>query len=187
MNKSQNVRKPTLSDSNFDLYRRKRKPTLSDSNFALRVLIGHVNHLINLARQRELREYHIPLRQYEILSMIHDLGSKATAAEVAKEVERKVNSVTRQAVLMEKDGLITRVQNSTSSKLLRLELTRRGIDMIKLARKSKSLDTTFSFLSTEERQQIESILNRMLINLKKPSKYQTYRPKVFDKQFGTKS
>jgi len=142
------------------------KSTLTERNFGLRVLIGHVNHFLNLARQKELRQYNVAVRQYELLGVIYDLGSKATLAEIAKEIERKVNVVSRQAVLMEKDGLIKRAKYSSKSKLLRLELTQKGLDIVKLARKSKSLRVTFSFLSQEERQQIESILNRMLIKLR---------------------
>ena len=67
---------------------------------------------------------------------------------------------------MENDELIKRVKSTPKSKLLRLEPTRKGLDMIKIGKQNKSIDKIFSFLSEEERQQITSTLNKILINAK---------------------
>jgi len=82
-----------------------------------------VNHLIMLIRQRELNQYHIPVQQTHVLRTINELGENATLAELAKEVEREIHVISRQAVGMEKEGLIKRAKKSPKSKLLRLELT----------------------------------------------------------------
>jgi DNA-binding MarR family transcriptional regulator len=75
--------------------------------------------------------------------------------------------VSRQTVSLEKDGLITRTQSTHKSTLLTLEITEKGNDIIKTARHSKSINAIFSFLSTEERQQMESTLYRILVEVKK--------------------
>ena len=142
------------------------KAALSEANFDLWLLIGHVSHSIILVRQRELRQYGIPVRQYQVLCSIQDLGPKATLSDLAKQVEREVNVISRQAVRMEKDGLIKRTKSMPKSNLLKLELTKKGLDMIKIGKQSKSIDTIFSFLTREERQQMESILNKMLLKVK---------------------
>jgi len=139
---------------------------LSESNFKLWALIGRVNHSIILARQKELNQYHIPVRQYQVLRTIQELGSMATLTQVAKSVERKVHVISKQAVSMEKDGLIRRIKNTPKTNLLKLELTDKGIEVIKIARQSNTIDSIFSFLSAEERQHMESALNRILSNLK---------------------
>jgi len=59
-----------------------------------------------LVRQRELSKYHIPTRQLYILKLIQELGEQATLSEIAKKVERKIDVISRQTVMMEKDGLI---------------------------------------------------------------------------------
>ena len=68
---------------------------------------------------------------------------------------------------MEKDGLIKRIKNTPKSNLLRLELTERGLEMVKVARESESISAILSFLTAEERQQMESILNRILTRVEK--------------------
>jgi DNA-binding MarR family transcriptional regulator len=144
--------------------------SLSESNYELWHLIGKVNHLLILARQRELNQYHIPVRQAYILRVINDLGSKATLYELAKKVERTSDVISRQAVKMEDDGLIRRIKDAPKSKLLRLELTEKGLEIIKVSRQSKSADAVFSSLIGEQRQQLESILNQLLIKLIKHKK-----------------
>ena len=73
--------------------------------------------------------------------------------------------VSRQAVELEKDGLIKRVKCSPNSKLLRLELTQRGMYIVKAGKRSKVVDELFSSLSTETRWQMESGLNQILEKL----------------------
>jgi len=142
------------------------KLNVSESNFKLWSLIGTVSHSIVLARQKELNQYHIPVRQYQVLRTIQELGENATLAEVAKMVERELHVISKQTVTMEKDGLIRRIKSTPKTNLLKLELTDKGLKMIKCARQSPSMDTIFTFMTDEERRQLESILNRILDNLK---------------------
>jgi DNA-binding MarR family transcriptional regulator len=81
-------------------------------------------------------------------------------------VEREDHVISKQAVSMEKDGLIRRVKNTPKKNLLKLELTEKGFDVIKIARQSKSMDTIFSFMSEADRRKMESMLNAILTNLK---------------------
>jgi len=125
-------------------------------------LLGSANHSIGSIRQQELNKHRIPIRQFQVLRTIQDLGSKATLVEVAKLVEREVHVISRQTVLMEKDGLIKRNRITPKSNLLKLELTEKGLKMINAGKPSKSIDTIFSFLTEDDRQQMISILNRMI-------------------------
>ena len=147
-----------------------KKPTLSESNFDLWLLIGEVSHELFLARRRELSPYNIPVRQLQILRAIQALGSKATLSEISNKVEREFHVISRHTINMEKDGLITRIQNSPKSTLLRLELTKKGLDVLKISRPSTSIDKIFSSLSKVEREQVELILKRILIQAKEFTK-----------------
>ena len=124
-----------------------KKQNLSESNFDLWHLIGTVHHSLLWARQKELNQYHIPQRQAYILGIIQSLGSKATIFEVAKKVERRSDVISRQAVKMENDGLIKRIKDTPKSSLLRIELTEKGLEMLKISKQSKSVDAIFSPLS----------------------------------------
>ena len=71
------------------------------TNFEQWLLIGKLSHSINLLRQRELTQFHIPVRQLHVLHLIKDLGPKATLSEVARQAERNDNVISRQTVVME--------------------------------------------------------------------------------------
>ena len=144
-----------------------KKTTLTQSTYELWRLIGRANHSILLLRQRELRKHHIPVRQLLVLSTVKDLGSMATLAEVAKQLEREPNVISLQTAIMEKDGLIKRIKNTPKSNLLKLELTEKGWDIINASRRSKSIISIFSSLSGEEREQLESILNKIWLKAQK--------------------
>ncbi|MFY9813928.1 MAG: MarR family winged helix-turn-helix transcriptional regulator [Dehalococcoidales bacterium] len=144
-----------------------QKQILSESNFDLWLLIGRVNHEIMLARQKELRQYNIPIQQTLFLYTLQSLGPKATISEVAKAMERTLAVTAQHAARMENYGLIKRIKNSPRSNLLRLELTDKGLEMVKLARKSHCVDSILSFLDMAERQQMESELTRILVKAKK--------------------
>ena len=143
------------------------KTKLSELNFNLWGLMGQVNHAILLTRQKELNQYEIPVRQYELLRQIQALGNKATLVQVAKRVQREVHVVSRQTVNLEKEGLIKRTKSTRKSTLLTLEITEKGFDIINIARHSESINEIFSCLLPEDRKQLESLLNRILDNAKK--------------------
>jgi DNA-binding MarR family transcriptional regulator len=141
------------------------KQNSSNLNSGLWLLIGKIHHKRILVRQRELIPYNIPTRQLHILGIIHDLGPRATIAEIAKKVERKVDVVSRQTVSMEKDGLIKRIKDKPKTRLLRLELTEKGLDLVRIKDKSKAMDEIISVLNVEERQQLKTLLSKILIKL----------------------
>jgi len=66
---------------------------------------------------------------------------------------------------MEKDGLITRIKDSPKSRLLRIELTANGLEMLKISRESESINAMLSVLTEEERRQMHTALNKILIRL----------------------
>jgi len=141
-----------------------KKHSLTECNNDLWLLMGKVNHQIALVRQRELTQYHIPVRQLHALRTIQSLGSHATIAEAAKIMERRVNVISRQVARMEKDGLIIRTQYTPKSNLLRLELTEKGLAILELSTKSKenTIDAILTSLTDEERQHMELVLNKIL-------------------------
>jgi DNA-binding MarR family transcriptional regulator len=73
--------------------------------------------------------------------------------------------VSRQTADLERDGLIKRIKDKPKSNLFRLELTQKGLDMVKVSDHSKLLDNIFEFLSKEDRKKMESVLNQILVNL----------------------
>jgi DNA-binding MarR family transcriptional regulator len=130
-------------------------------------LVSEINHMMFFAIQRELKKYDIAVRQYALLCAIQSLGPQATIINAAKQIQREVNVVSRQTITLEKDGLIKRTKSTHKSTILTLELTDRGLELVEAAKHRDVIYDVFSFLSTQERQQMESILCQMLDRVKK--------------------
>lgn len=135
----------------------------SVSNYDLWMLLVKVHHSLFFLRQKELSPSHIAAQQLQVLRIIQSLGTQATLLAIAKKVERKLDVISRQAVRMEKDGLIKRIKDSPKSRLLRMELTEKGLGMLKISRESESINIMLSVLTEEERRQIYSALNKILV------------------------
>jgi DNA-binding MarR family transcriptional regulator len=142
------------------------KLTASVSNYELWLLMGKLHHDVFLVRQKELSPYHIPPQQLNVLRTIQFLGEKATLSNIARELERKPNVISRQAAGMEKDGLIKRTNDTPKSRLLKIALTEKGRDMLNIRDESKIIDAAWSFLADDERQELYALLYRMSSKLK---------------------
>jgi len=89
--------------------------TRSGPNFKLWLLFTSIHHKMVALREKELYSYNITTSQLRLLRIIESLGSKAIFSEVAKILERKLDVISRQAAMMEKDGLITRIRDKPKS------------------------------------------------------------------------
>jgi DNA-binding MarR family transcriptional regulator len=142
---------------------------LLDLNFKIWILIGDLHHKMVLVRQKELDEYNVSTRQLRILRLIESLGPEARLSKIAKTVQRKIDVISRQAVMMEKDGLIKRIRDKPKSRLLRLELTEKGQELLNNIHRSKGMNEVLSVLTEKERQGVYSALNRVMTKLNKYS------------------
>jgi DNA-binding MarR family transcriptional regulator len=142
------------------------KTTASASGYDLFLLLGQISHFTQLVRRRELTQHHIAPQQLYVLRIIQEMGSNATLSEVAKHADRKINAICRQSIIMERDGLIQRIKDTPKSRLLRMELTDKGRDMLKISKESKSINALYSVLDAEELQQAYASLTKLFTKLK---------------------
>ena len=129
------------------------------------LLLGKIHHKRMLVRQRELSPYNITTRELRLLSIIHELGSKATLSAIAGKVERAVTVICGQTMDMEKYGLIKRIKDNPRSRVLRMELTKKGLDSIKINQKAKAMEEIMSVLNAKEQHQLHSLLEKLLVKL----------------------
>ena len=87
-------------------------------------------------------------------------------SNIATMVERKIDVISRQTVRLEKDGLIKRIKDKPKSRQLRIELTKKGLEMMNISNGSKYIDMKFAFLTEEDRRQVSSILRRINDSIK---------------------
>jgi DNA-binding MarR family transcriptional regulator len=68
----------------------------------------------------------------EIIFVEH-IRRKATVSAIAKAVNRKVDVISRQTMMLEKDGFIKRTKGRPRSRLLAISLTKKSIELLKVA------------------------------------------------------
>jgi len=74
--------------------------------------------------------------------------------------------ISRQTILMEKDGLIKRQRNTPKTNQLNFKITPKGLRIIESAKESEAIDAIFSSLTDEEQEVMRSSLKKILINIK---------------------
>jgi DNA-binding MarR family transcriptional regulator len=108
---------------------------------------------MNRARQKELLPYHISPRQATILFILSNLGHKATLAELSKNTDRQINTLSQQITRMEKNGLVRKARETPKSALISFE--------------TSSVVSIMSVLTEEERQQLISLLKKVVNSAEK--------------------
>jgi DNA-binding MarR family transcriptional regulator len=133
-----------------------------NSSVYSRHLTGRARDLLLRARQKDLAPYDISPQQANLLFIIYNLGEQATFAELIKHSDRGINTLSLQITRMERDGLLEKVREKPKSTLLRFQLTEKGIDIYKKSNEMKSDKTIMSVLTEAERQQLISIMKKVI-------------------------
>ena len=136
-----------------------------NSDLNVWISVGDLHHKMFWLRQKELSPLGITVSQCRILHLIEELGSKATMSALAKRLNRKVDVISRQTMMLEKDGFIKRIKGRPKSRLLTISLTEKSIELLKIPDHSDVMREVLSVLPREERQQLDLILNRLSIKL----------------------
>jgi DNA-binding MarR family transcriptional regulator len=127
-----------------------------------RFLIGKVRQILYAARQKELNAYGISPKQAHVLTLIDNLGDRAYLVALAERTERNLNTLSVQMTRMENDGLVKKIRDIPKSNKVRFELTEKGYNICKDIKKIKSARIIMSSLSDEERQQLISLLEKVV-------------------------
>jgi DNA-binding MarR family transcriptional regulator len=139
----------------------------SDSSRYTWLLLGRAREFMVKAREQELAPYHISHRQAYVADILYNLDHKATLSELAKHVDRGVNTLSYLMARMERDGLVKKVREKPKSTLLKFELTKKGIIAFKNSDKRESIYKIMSVLSEEEQQQLIVMMRKLMIATKK--------------------
>jgi len=131
------------------------------------ILVGKAREEMLKARQKELTPYEISPRQAYVVDILYNLGRRATIAEVAKHVDREVNTLSQQLNRMEKDGLVKRYQEKAKSTLLTFELTEKGVLAYENSLKRDSIKKVMSVLTEDQTHQLISMLEQLIIAAEK--------------------
>jgi len=132
-----------------------------DRNYDLYLLLANVYELLLKARERELRQHDMTLRQALILWAIHTIGEKATPSMISRMLMRAPNSVSAALNRMEKAGLVVKNNDPAKKNVIRLSLTDRGQRAYSQSAERTSINNIMSSLSKTQFHELSSLLRTL--------------------------
>ena len=132
-------------------------------SYNLWVLLSRTRNAMWKARQFELDKYNISVVQAAALMVIYAFAGQATPSDVARWIFQEPHSISELISRMEKVGLVKKVRDPIKKRRVRISLTEKGKE-IYLSKSSKTelMYKIISCLSHEEREQLDSILQKLL-------------------------
>ena len=151
------IKKQYLRNHSHDL----RQFPYIDEDIELWRWIGELRHLMHKVRRQELREYNITPVQSHVIFVILALQDMATSTQIARWLFRESHSITEILNRMEKDGLVERIKDLRKKSMVRLQLTKKGLEIHSKTTKFDSIHNALSVLSKEERFQLKTLLEKV--------------------------
>jgi DNA-binding MarR family transcriptional regulator len=133
----------------------------SKKNYDLVGLLNQTTETIFRARQAELQQYNISTSQGAVLFITKALGEKATISEISRWLLRKPHTISEMIYRMEKKGLVKKTKAPNQKKIINVVLTPKGLEVYEKSKKRQSFQNILSSLSSAERQQMISYLQRL--------------------------
>jgi DNA-binding MarR family transcriptional regulator len=135
--------------------------TDADLAFVVWSLLHQTTDVISRAREKELSQYNIALRQVAALRIIDLLGKKATPKQLAQSLFRQPHTISSILDRMDNEGLIEKHNDLERRNLIRVSLTEKGKLACQQAEKRESIHSILSCLSDAEMRQLRSLLFRL--------------------------
>jgi DNA-binding MarR family transcriptional regulator len=125
---------------------------------SLLAMLRQTHDVILKLRQRELRQYDLTPEQAAALMVIHALGNNATTAEISRRLFRESNSMTVLLRRMEKRGLISKRPDSQRKNIIRISLSKKGLQAYHSSLKIENFNQVISKMQGAQRRQLGSLL-----------------------------
>jgi MarR family transcriptional regulator, organic hydroperoxide resistance regulator len=164
---SERLRSYLMKLRNYVLEEMKLKATVplitgADRDYELYGLVIVATELILKARHNELKEHNIDAARSGVLLTIGALGDRATPVAIGQQVLRTRHSISELLSRAEKDGLVEKRWDLDRKNGVRVVLTPKGEEVYRRSRGGEALPRIMSFLSQEERDDLKSLLLRLL-------------------------
>jgi len=147
-----------------------------DRDYELFGLLISTTEVILKARQRELSEYNIEPARSGVLIAIASLGNEATPVAIGKHLFRTRHSISELLSRAEKDGLVEKKWDLERKNGVRVVFTPKGQGIAQKVGTGKVLQSIMSSLSRAERDDLKSLLHRVIAEAVKIAESRAPRP-----------
>lgn len=114
--------------------------------------------MIAKLRRLELAKYNVQPVQAYILFILQALGGEASPTELARYAYEHKSAISDILIRMEKQDLITKTKNLSGSGRVKVKLTEKGEEALRLSSERAFLKKVMSGLSAEKTEQLEACL-----------------------------
>ena len=122
------------------------------------ILLSRVYHMIAKLRRLELAKYNIQPVQAYILFILHALGGETSPTELARYAYEHKSAISDILIRMEKQGLITKTKKIIGNGRVKVKLTEKGEEALRLSLEREFLRKVMSGLTPEKTEQLETCL-----------------------------
>jgi DNA-binding MarR family transcriptional regulator len=122
------------------------------------ILLSRVYHMIAKLRRLELAKYNIQPVQAYILFILHALGGETSPTELARYAYEHKSAISDILIRMEKQGLITKIKKVIGNGRVKVKLTEKGEESLRLSLEREFLRQVMTGLTPEKTEQLESYL-----------------------------
>ncbi|MFC1954453.1 MarR family winged helix-turn-helix transcriptional regulator [Chloroflexota bacterium] len=145
----------------FSLYSNNNIKVTEDIYYGLWLMLSRTRHLVFKARQKELTQYGISMRNAGILHTIIRLNDQVTLGRIAQETFLEPHTVSAVISKMETKELIKKVKDLEKKNMVRLEVAEKGYEVYQNSTRRKSIDGIMSTLTQKEKHELWSLLGKI--------------------------
>ena len=131
------------------------------------MLLTHARYAIYRSRERELQRYGVSPEQVGVLFILQALENKATPSEISRYIMRQPHTVSALIERMEAKGFVKRTHDLDKKNLVRVSMTDKGRKIYESSTKRGPIHRIMSILSSEERGQLRSLLEKINLQARK--------------------
>jgi len=128
------------------------------------ILLSRVYHMIAKLRRMELAKYNIQPVQAYILLILHSLGGETSPTELARYAYEDKSAISDILIRMEKQGLITKMKEVAGNSRVKVKMTVKGEEALRLSSGREYLRQVMSVLTPEKLEMLESYLSMIRDN-----------------------
>jgi len=132
--------------------------SVDNIGFEVWAILNRTRHLMYKARQKELDQYGISVRNAAVLNAVLILGKQATPGRIGQLLFLEQHSISETLTRMERKGLIKKIRDLDKKSSIRIEITDDGHELFQKSLKHESINDIMSVLSQEETLQLQSLL-----------------------------
>ena len=134
------------------------RPYSTEESLWLVILLEMTRDAMRKVRQIDLDQFNMHPRRYTLLWVCKDIGDRATPVEISRRLRRARHSVSVLLNKMEKGGLLKKHKDLDRKNMVRVVLTKKGLQLTQQASKLESIHQTMASLSKTKRRQLKIYL-----------------------------